>query len=143
MAREHHSGSAKLTAHLQAGALAGLSLLLPLLAEPVRAETWIADMKLERQRSAGLCLKGVESAYTMELTGSTLVGKARNNPFRARVAADGTVRDDFLAELDPGLNQSVSTKLQKFTITGNARTRDLELAWPASACIWKLAPRGA
>ena len=143
MASGHHPRSAKLNTCLQAGALAGLALLFPALAEPVRAETWIADMKLERQRSAGLCLKGVENAYTMELTGSTLVGKARNNPFRARVAADGTVRDDFLAELDPGLNQSVSTKLQKFTITGNAQTRDLELAWPASACIWKLKPRGA
>ena len=63
-------------------------------------------------------------------------------PFRARVAADGTVRDDFLAELVLGLNSTVTTKLQKFTITGNAQTRDLELAWPASACVWKLKPRG-
>ncbi len=53
----------------------------------------------------------------MELTGSTLVGQGPGT--RPRVAADGTVRDDFLAELDPGLNQSVTTKLQKFTITGN------------------------
>jgi hypothetical protein len=135
--------SRELNTRLRAGALAGLSLLLPLLVEPARAETWLADMKLERQRSAGLCLKGVENTYKMELTGSTLVGKAANNPFRARVAADGTVRDDFLAELDPGLNQSVSTKLQKFTVTGNAQTRDLELGWPASACIWKLKPRGS
>ncbi len=38
----------------------------PALSSPRRispeAETWIADMKLERQRSAGLCLKGVENA---------------------------------------------------------------------------------
>lgn len=140
--RGHHPHSVKLSPRPQVGALAGLFLLLPVLAGPARAETWLADMKLERQRSAGICLKGVENTYRMELTGSTLVGKAANNPFRVRVAADGTVRDDFLAELDPGLNQSVTTKLQKFTVTGNAQTRDLELGWPASACIWKLKPRG-
>lgn len=132
----------KSSMRLQAGALTGLSLLLPPLVASANAETWKADMQLDRARSAGICLKGAENAYTLDLTGSTLTGKATINSFRARVAADGTVRDDFLAELDQGLNSSVTTKLQKFTITGNAQTRDLELAWPASACIWKLKPRG-
>lgn len=143
MAGGHPPRSAKLSTRLQAGALAGLSLLLAALAEPTRAETWIADMKLERQRSAGICQKGVESAYTLTLTNGTLTGKATTNSFRVRVAADGAVRDDFLAELDPGLYVPVMGMLQKFTITGNARTRDLVMGWPASACIWKLAPRGA
>ncbi|TAJ84091.1 hypothetical protein [Reyranella sp.] len=132
----------KSSMRLQAGTLAGLSMLLPLLVTPANAESWKADMQLDRARSAGMCLKGAESTYTLDLTGNTLTGKATTNSFRARVAADGTVRDDFLAELDLGLNSTVTTKLQKFTITGNAQTRDLELAWPASACIWKLKPRG-
>lgn len=127
---------------LKVGALTGCSLLFLPLAGPANADTWKADMQLDRARSAGLCLKGAENTYTLDLTGSTLTGKASTNSFRAKVAADGTVRDDFLAELDQGLNSTVTTKLQKFTITGNAQTRDLELAWPASACIWKLKPRG-
>lgn len=131
----------KSSVRLQAGALAGFLLLLPPLVGPANADTWKADMQLDRARSAGLCLKGAENTYTLDLTGGTLIGKASINSFRVRVAADGTVRDDFLAELDQGLNSTVTTKLQKFTVTGNAQTRDLELGWPASACIWKLKPR--
>jgi len=126
---------------LKVGVLTGWSLLLLPVAGPANADTWKAEMQLDRTRSAGICLKGAENTYTLDLSGSTLTGKASINSFRAKVAADGTVRDDFLAELDQGLNSTVTTKLQKFTITGNAQTRDLELAWPASACIWKLKPR--
>ena len=132
----------KSSMRLKVGALTGCSLFLLPLAGPAHADTWKADMQLDRARSAGICLKGAENTYTLDLSGSTLSGKASMNSFRARVAADGTVRDDFLAELDLGLNSTVTTKLQKFTITGNAQTRDLELAWPASACVWKLKPRG-
>lgn len=127
---------------LKVGVLTGWSLLFLPVAGPANADTWKAEMQLDRARSAGICLKGAENTYTLDLSGSTLTGKASINSFRAKVAADGTVRDDFLAELDQGLNSTVTTKLQKFTITGNAQTRDLELAWPASACIWKLKPRG-
>jgi len=125
---------------MQAGALGGL-LLLPHLAGPANAETWKAEMQLDRVRSAGICLRGVENTYTMELAGRTLTGRAAINSFRTRIAVDGTVQDEFVAELDLGLNTTVTTKMPRFTITGNAQTRELEMAWPSGPCTWKLKAR--
>ena len=119
----------------------GFLSLLILAALPAHAETWTADMQLNRQRSAGMCQRGAENAFTLEWNGSTLSGRSLSNSFRAPVAADGAVNDTFVGELDAGLATSVTTKMPRFTITGNARTRDLEMAWPAGACRWTLKPR--
>jgi hypothetical protein len=126
---------------LQTGALAGLLLLLLPVAGPAGAETWKADMQLNKARSAGMCQRGAENTFTLELTGSTLIGSSLANSFRAPVAADGSVNDVFVGELDAGLATTVTTKMPRFTIAGNAKTRELEMTWPSGACRWTLKPR--
>jgi hypothetical protein len=126
---------------MPAGAVAGLLLFLPHLVGAANAETWKADMQLDTQRSAGLCLRGVENAYSLELAERTLTGRSVINSFRTRVGIDGTVRDEFVGELDLGLITAITTKMPRFTITGNVRTRELEMAWPSGPCTWKLKPR--
>jgi hypothetical protein len=126
----------------KAGVRAGILLSLLLAAAPVQAETWTADMQIDRTHSAGLCQRGALNTYTLDWTGSTLTGRSVINSFRAQVAADGTVNDGFVGELDPGLSFSVTTRMPRFTITGNARTRDLVMAWPSGPCVWTLKPRG-
>jgi len=163
-------------------ALAGLLLLVPHVVGSAYAETWKADTKLARVRSAGICLRGAESTYPLELAAGTLTGRSIMNSFGTSVAADGAGHYVFVAELDQGLNTTVtrascprlesvegtmskveisettrfrslgtaarfqvsasrSTKMPRFTVTGNARMRELELAWPSGPCTWKLEPR--
>src|SRR5215203_5413503 len=105
---------------MQAGALVGLLWLLPHLGGPAHAETWTADMQLNKPRSAGMCQRGAENTYTLDWTGGTLSGRSVANSFRAQVAADGAVREEFVGELDAGLATTVTTKMPRFTITGNA-----------------------
>ena len=129
------------TMRLQAGTLAGLLSVLAVVGGPVHAETWTADMQLNKQRSAGMCQRAGEFTYTMDWTAGKLTAKAQINSFSARTAADGAVSDAFFGELDQGLNTTVTTKMPRFTITGNAQTRQLDMAWPAGSCIWTLKPR--
>jgi hypothetical protein len=128
-------------ARTQVAALAGLLLLLPHLFGPANAETWKADMQLNKARSAGMCQRGAENTFTLDWTGSTLSGRSLANSFRAPVAADGSVNDVFVGELDAGLATTVTTKMPRFTIAGNAKTRELEMTWPSGACRWTLKPR--
>ena len=121
------------------------SSLLPMLllaAAPVQAESWTADMQIDRTRSAGFCQRGALNTYTLDWSGSTLAGRSVINSFRAPAAADGLVNDGFVGELDAGLSFTVTSRMPRFTITGNARTRDLVMAWPSGPCVWTLKPRG-
>ena len=52
-----------------------LPMLLLFAAAPAQAESWTADMQIDRTRSAGFCQRGALNTYTLDWSGSTLAGR--------------------------------------------------------------------
>ena len=88
-----------------------------------------------QDRSAGICTR-IRTSYSLDLTNDTLtVDTVDGRMFSTTVPADGAIKQSFKAP--PGLAfQTYST----YEVTGNARTRDLELVNNAIGCRWKLTP---
>lgn len=96
-----------------------------------RAETWVVDWAVVPEKSPVFCIELQTVPYTLEVTGTYLVGRIRNRAaFSTEIAADGAVSHKFTS---PGT--------ARLEITGNARTRELRLRNLSSNCVWQMVPQ--
>ncbi len=112
-----------------------MAWILPLVATigaagSAEAATWEANNLLLPAKSATGC-PDHHNRYKFELVGTTFMGHNVNGPlFVTTVAGDGAVNLDFKS---PG-----GASLE---ISGNAKTRDLEIFDSKVACRYKLVPK--
>ncbi len=113
-----------------------IAWILPLVATigvagAAKAATWEANNLLLPAKSATGC-PDHHDRYKFELVGTTFTGHNVNGPlFVTTVASDGAVDLNFKS---PG-----GASLE---ISGNAKTRDLEIFDSKVACRYKLVPKG-
>ena len=113
-----------------------MAWILPLVATigvagAANAATWEANNLLLPARSATGC-PDYHDRYRFELVGTTFTGHNVNGPlFVTTVASDGAV--------DLGFRSPGGADLE---ISGNAKTRDLEIFDSKVACRYKLVPKG-
>ena len=106
-------------------------MLLPLIvfvfSIPANAETWRARGTL-LEKSGGTCAGYPIGVYVFELVGTAFtVSNVNGKQGTTTAAADGAVKYDFKAALGGGT----------VSISGNAKTKELVMAYPNYGCYWK------
>ena len=100
------------------------------LAMPANAETWQAQSTLEGGSSPDVCADYEPFTYTLELSGEVISGTGRSGKlFSTTVPANGLIRHEFKSGWGAD-----------FEVSGNVRTRQLELVHLDSGCRWTLLP---
>ena len=95
------------------------------------AETWSGVSTLLADKSPGLCAGYQTSTYKLELAENTLTGSAAAvKLYCSKVAVDGIIK-----------HEKKSATGARLEISGNAKTRDLELVNLNSGCRWRLVPK--
>lgn len=107
----------------------GQKAVAPPVSRPFFVGEWKAHGELIVAESAGGCAKA-GGVYVLELANDVLTAKNANGTmFSTSVPANGIIRQSFRSSTGASLEMS-----------GNARSRDLEIINEARGCHWKLAP---
>lgn len=105
-----------------------------LLAGPAHAETWKSGITLVRERSVQLCKEWPDQVWDLTLNGGTFSGANNHGAkFSTPVAPDGSVKTSYMGNI--GRDQ------YQVELTGNVKTRELELLNVKYACRYKLVPK--
>jgi hypothetical protein len=110
-------------------------VLIALIALPtaVHAETWTAQTSLDRVRSLGKC-HPVYVTYTFDLTNDTFTATSDfGKMFSITVPPDGMIREHY--------GRLLTLDVLDLEMTGNVKSRDLEVQELKTHCHYKLAPR--
>jgi hypothetical protein len=101
-----------------------------ILAMPANAQTWQAQSTLHGGSSPGVCADYEPLPYTLEFSGGKISGTGRSGRlFSTTVPGTGLIRHEFKSGWGAD-----------FEISGNVRTRELELVHLDSGCRWTLLP---
>lgn len=110
------------------------TLLLALMlvgAREIRAETWMARIDLVPESSAPTCTEVPQVMWTLTLEAGTFSGV---NNFGAKISApvlaDGTVTASYAGKAE-------SNETFEMVLTGNAKTRQLEIFNAKYSCRYK------
>ena len=94
------------------------------------AETWQAQSTLSGGSSPGVCADYEPLTYTLDFSDEKISGTGRSGRlFSTIVPANGHIRHEFKSGWGAD-----------FEISGNVKTRELELVHPDSGCRWTLLP---
>lgn len=104
-----------------------------------QAEQWQARLSLLADKSPGSCamaaqggttVTGSTGQYTFDLTGDTFAGTAPTGKlFTTKLAGDGSVNHEYK-----------SSSGARLVISGNVKSRKLQIKNLNSFCIWDLVP---
>jgi hypothetical protein len=100
------------------------------LAMPANAQTWQAQSTLQGGSSPDICAEYEPLTYTLELSEERISGTGRSGKlFSTPVPATGLIRHEFKSGWGAD-----------YEISGNVRTRELQLVHLDSGCRWTLLP---